>query len=131
MTDAEMLAALATAPELAECAEGWRPEVRLVGNVRADSIALICRALLAAHAEVERMRPVLDGIRDDFDRAIAAHDPSDPRHRSHGGQHTNGRCCTFGNLNPSAIRPMREWIAAIDAARKDTLDRARAAGEGK
>lgn len=55
MTDDEILAALATAPELAECANAWRPEVRLVGNVRADSISLICRALLALHAEVERL----------------------------------------------------------------------------
>ncbi len=90
-------------------------------------MAKLARALLHASAECERMRGAIDGIRHDFDRAIAAHDPSDPRHRSHGGQHTNGRCCAFGNLNPGALRTMRQWRDIID----DTINRARAAESGE
>ena len=33
--------------EVLECAESWVPEARLIGNVRADDIATMCRAILA------------------------------------------------------------------------------------
>ena len=72
----------------------------------------------AALAQVERLRATLDMIRHDMDRAVAAHDPTDPRHHSHGGQHHNGRCCDFGNVNPSSVVHMRRLVEAIDAARK-------------
>lgn len=56
----------------------------------------------------------LQQMRADIDEAIAAHDPNDPRHRSHGGQHHNGPCCVFGALAPSAIRPLRQMRDVLD-----------------
>lgn len=117
MNDEEMTKAVTLA-------EDWLEDLH--PQFQNDDASVLARALLASRAEVARMRSVFDGIRRDFDTAIAAHDPSDPRHRSHGGQHTNGPCCAFGNLNPSAVRPLREWRDAID----DALDAARSEGEG-
>jgi len=57
----------------------------------------------------EHIEALLTALQEMFDQAVTAHDPSDPRHPSHGGQHTNGRCCEFGNLNPSAVVKMRWW----------------------
>lgn len=74
-------------------------------------------------ADVEALR----SVHDEIDRVIAAHDPSDPRHRSHGGQHTNGRCCVLGNVNPGAIRGLREWRTALDSL----LTRLTSAGGGR
>ena len=37
---------LVVASKLLECAESWEPECRLVGNVRADEIVSLCRAVL-------------------------------------------------------------------------------------
>lgn len=65
---------------------------------------------------LERLWSVVAMIRDDFDRAIREHDQTDPRHRSHGGQHHNGPCCEFGNVTPGAVRHMRRLRDAIDAA---------------
>ena len=65
-------------------------------------------------AELEQLRErdrLLTALIDDMDQAIVAHDTNDPRHRSNGGQHTNGRCCPFGNLNPSAVGVFRRWVA--------------------
>ena len=73
----------------------------------------------SALAAADRMRGVLTLVRDDFDQAIAAHDSSDPRHRSHGGQHHNGPCCEFGNLTPGSVRHMRWLRDAIDSTTKD------------
>lgn len=70
----------------------------------------------SARAELARMRPVIAMVRDDLDQAVAAHDSSDPRHRSHGGQHHNGPCCEFGALTPGAVRHMRRLRDAITAA---------------
>lgn len=66
--------------------------------------------------QCQRMRALLSLIRDDFDIAVSAHDPSDPRHPSHGGQHTNGLCCSFGNVTPGAVTHMRRMRDVIDAA---------------
>ena len=73
----------------------------------------------SALASADRMRGVLTLVRDDFDQAIAAHDSSDPRHPSHGGQHHNGPCCEFGNLTPGSVRHMRWLRDVIDAATKE------------
>lgn len=53
---------------------------------------------------------MLKSLMDDFEIAVVAHDPEHPQHRSHGGQHTNGRCCAFGNLNPSSVGVMKRWL---------------------
>lgn len=127
MTD-EMKRALDLARELARCAAAWEPDVRLVGNLRADEIAAICAALLASeercaqitkhaahcdeeyatlkavlraeHAEVQRMRPV-------YERALAWH-----------------RCAeSDAGLNGACSRHDRRLYEAVTAA----LDRARQA----
>lgn len=54
-------------------------------------------------------------ITEAMERASAAHDPSNPRHPSHGGQHTNGPCCEFGNLNPSGAIAMTRWAKQLRA----------------
>lgn len=61
-----------------------------------------------------RERDLLRSIATDLDQAVAAHDCTDPRHPSHGGQHTNGRCCPFGNLNPSTVVHMRRLRDEIE-----------------
>ncbi len=68
--------------------------------------------------ELNRLRAadeMLKSLMDDMDGAVAAHDPEDTRHRSHGGQHTNGRCCAFGNLNPSAVGVFKRWLVEYRA----------------
>lgn len=62
------------------------------------------------------LRDIVESLAQEFDQAVVAHDPSDPRHRSHGGQHTNGRCCPFGNLNPSAVIAMARWVKVMREA---------------
>lgn len=67
-------------------------------------------------AELERLRTrdrALQMILDDMEQALAAHDPEHPQHRSHGGQHTNGRCCPFGNVNPYTLGVFRRWVRDI------------------
>ena len=80
-------------------------------EARSDAVL----ALALDQEQIDRLTGLLAMIRDDFDSAIAAHDLSDPRHPSHGGQHTNGRCCAFGNVNPGSLRQMR-WL-------RDEIDR--------
>lgn len=95
------------------------PGAPLPGADEADDVAtLFARALLASQDECERLRAVLDWVRSDLDRAVAAHDPSDPRHRSHGGQHDNGPCCAFGNVTPGALSHMKRLRTAIDRVRR-------------
>ncbi len=76
---------------------------------------VLATALLALAEENGKLLSQLSYIRDTLDIAIGAHDPADPRHRGHGGQHTNGRCCAFGNLNPGAVGEMRRMVRDIDA----------------
>jgi len=70
---------------------------------------------LARLTERDRL---LSALIDDMDGAVAAHHPEDPRHPSHGGQHTNGRCCPFGNLNPSAIGVFKRWVTEARGTEK-------------
>ncbi len=99
--------------------DGPEPPTPFTDSLMPPTTDWLASALLA-------LRPVweiAESLAFTFDQAVAAHDPTDPRHRSHGGQHTNGPCCEFGNLNPGAVRAMRWWArelrAAIDAARKE------------
>ncbi len=71
---------------------------------------------VSLESRVADLTAVLTMVRDDFDQAVAAHDSSDPRHRSHGGQHHNGPCCEFGSLTPGSVRHMKWLRGAIDAA---------------
>lgn len=82
----------------------------------AEPIVEMLRSVGPLLDEVESLRSMLSSISEDFDIAIAAHDPTDPRHPSHGGQHTNGRCCSFGNVTPGAVSHMRRLRDMIDAA---------------
>lgn len=83
--------------------------LRVAIDVREDEIEQLI-------TERDALRAVLVSIREDFDTAVAAHDIRDPRHRSHGGQHTNGRCCPFGTVNPTTITEFKRMVATIDAA---------------
>ena len=69
---------------------------------------------LVSDDELNRLKRsdlLLKNLMQEMDGAVAAHDENDLRHRSHGGQHTNGRCCSFGNINPSAVGVFKRWVA--------------------
>lgn len=119
MSDAELNGHLDRVEECldwvnAEIMEGGDTSGRLRDFV--VSMQFLIDALTTARTERDEAVRVLAMVRDDFDRAIAAHDPSDARHPSHGGQHTNGRCCAFGNVAPGALTHMRRLRDAITAA---------------